>query len=301
MSVAESGQTTEGPRRGRRAVKNLVAIVASLAAIAWAGMSLRERVQPQARWARMLRSGNAEDRQNAAMAFGNLAEKGGGAPVEALTAALADDDATVRQATLVSLGRIAQTLAEAESGPAFAALVSGLKDRDPNVRLLAAMGLKRLTDAPPPPALLAALESDDSPTVRAESARALVGYRGSSDATIRAMIRGLGQADLVARAGVLRHAGDDDARPRVGSGPGRPSRHARPRRPSPGRQVAGEGRPPGLGGRAARWRRTWRNPTPSTAPGPRRATRRARPSWPWGGSPRARPGRARRSRRWSAP
>jgi HEAT repeat protein len=156
-----------------------MALVAACAVLTWV---LRDWFAPARHWARQLREGTADEREEAAVQLGRLPVRDASLVLPALTAALGDEDERVVIKAVNSLGEAASAAATGNdptsARAALEALVDTLKDRRPNVRAavvraLPAPQLDRLfseSGTTCADALVAAL-SDPSDEVRAAAAR----------------------------------------------------------------------------------------------------------------------------------
>ncbi len=215
------------------AAKAVVAALALMAAVWIVGRPWYEAMQGGVRAdLRALRDADASERMNAAMALGYAGVDEAPEVIAALVAALGDAEPHVRETALLSIGRIAETIAAdprarathfAPGAPgdpirsATAGALTAFDDPDPNVRRAAARTLATLgrrTGVAPPPRLVAALD-DPSPAVQAAAVSAVPSFAGGSDLAIPAYFR------LIERS--------EDAPGSNGVGPGlRPSRAAVP-------------------------------------------------------------------------
>jgi HEAT repeat protein len=164
-------------RRRRDRVVRLMAFVAACAVVTWV---LRDWFAPARQWARQLREGTNDEREEAAVQLGRLPVHDASLVLPALTAALGDENERVVINALSSLGKAAAATGNdpASARAALAALVATLKDRREAVRAAVVSAL-------PPPAMdplfaesatpcadaLVAALSDPSEEVRAAAAR----------------------------------------------------------------------------------------------------------------------------------
>lgn len=128
--------------RPRLRVMTLLVLVACCGSIFWAIRVVNEQSgDPTARWARELRIGNLDRRQVAAAELGGVASEGAAVATNALLVGLRDDDATVRESSAESLGRVVHRVGTAPSNRGFlawsasSALVEAIGDHRPRVRL----------------------------------------------------------------------------------------------------------------------------------------------------------------------
>jgi HEAT repeat protein len=109
-------------------------------------------------------------RRRAAMSFVIMGRPAIGG-VQALAKAVQDEDAEVRQAAAMALGRIGP------AAPSTPALVQALKDREPRVRVVAATSLGMIGAREATPALTEAAH-DGNPAVQKAAAEALLRLEG---------------------------------------------------------------------------------------------------------------------------
>ena len=151
-------------RRGRTfSVRTLMMLVATVAAVFAAGKMAYDVLSPASRWANQARTGNAVERQHAAMMLGQVGAGGASTAIPALVDAIGDEDEQVAATaawSLVEAAKGGRSLARiaANGGPATrdpgqiravtSALIAALKDpRDP-VRIAAFGALNSISPNP---------------------------------------------------------------------------------------------------------------------------------------------------------
>jgi HEAT repeat protein len=163
-------------------------LVVCCGAIFLAVRAVRESVQPSIGWARMLRSGTAADRQQAASQLHDVGPDEVGVAIPALVAALEDEDATVCVSAIQALGAVGPLAARSpatvpEARVAAAGLIRALRHTNEEVRSWAVNDLRMIAgsasagdlpfDAPAVAEGLAAAIRDPSGRVHGEAVQAL--------------------------------------------------------------------------------------------------------------------------------
>ena len=132
----------------------------------------------------------SQDRQEAARCLGAL---GGAEAVEALAAALADDDASVRAAAAKALAQLGE--------PAVPALLRVLTRPSADAREAALVALADIRDSRARTAVAQVLRRDRYSAVRAQAARAIGALKGES--TVQALAAALEDPDPSVRLAVV--------------------------------------------------------------------------------------------------
>jgi HEAT repeat protein len=171
-------------RSGRLGVRTLMLLIGTSGAVLWAARIILDTAAPVHQWAREIRQGTIDRRQEAALRLRDVAPGELGVAVPALVAALRDDDEAVVVAAAESLGPVRQASIRAgDAGAArtaVEALAAALGDQRPGVRTAAIGGLSNAIAAGPLEArsagaiitALVGLLDDESPEIRSMAAMA---------------------------------------------------------------------------------------------------------------------------------
>jgi HEAT repeat protein len=169
---------------GRLGERTLMLLIGTIGAVVWAARIILDTAAPAHQWAREIRQGTIDRRQEAALRLRDVAPGELGVAVPALAAALRDDDESVVVAAAESLGQVGQAsirAGDAEAArTAVEALAVALGDQRPGVRTAAVGGLSNAIGAGPLEArsagaiitALVGLLRDESPEIRSMAAGA---------------------------------------------------------------------------------------------------------------------------------
>jgi HEAT repeat protein len=151
---AGSGPGPVRPRLALVGIKYLVLLVACSGASFWAVRAVRESARPSLGLARLLRSGNASDREQAAAQLYDVGPDQVGVAIPALVAALDDEDPAVSVSATRSLGAVGALAAKSpatvpEARVASEGLTRALRHANDEVRSWAVIGLKMIAEAAP--------------------------------------------------------------------------------------------------------------------------------------------------------
>jgi HEAT repeat protein len=181
---AGEGTSTTEPNRKTSWLQVVAAVAVCGLALYWAYGTAREGMNPVLRSARMLRSGDADDRRIAARTLGSSEREEIEVALPALIAAMKDGSPEVRAEVALALGNLSITAIriggfEARVGEAARSLVAALGDGSAEVRVSAAIALGQCAgqnwgDSPPFDAVsaitaLTGLLADDSESVRSNA------------------------------------------------------------------------------------------------------------------------------------
>ena len=190
--TVQAGPPPEAPKVGPAwklfRVQNLIALLACLVAMGWAYRSARDAMRPSTQWAKLLRSGDVDDRQIAARQLGDSSPEEIEAVVPMLINAMSDEAEPVRAAVALGLGSAGLTAVKAKTGrdeakEATQVLTKALADSGADVRMAAAQSLAGFMASP---------KDLDFPADPASVASAMVGLL--ADPSV--MVRARGQAAL---------------------------------------------------------------------------------------------------------